>query len=78
MLRAEQKLAEHQLRHAVAGHAVDRVSAQAALLADLPAPMVHTGGLSSALHDAGPMSALKRARALLDTLNDMDRHRPAA
>ncbi|HEY1411278.1 MAG TPA: putative Ig domain-containing protein, partial [Rhodopila sp.] len=78
MLRAEQKLAEQQLRHAVAGHAADRVSAQAALLADLPAPMVHTGGLSSALHDAGPMSALKRARALLDTLNDMDRHRPAA
>jgi hypothetical protein len=72
MAAAERKMAEHPI------HAADRVSARAALLADLPPPAPQAGGFSSALHAAGPMSALGRARAWLDTLNDMDRHRPVA
>jgi hypothetical protein len=55
----------------------DRIAARAALLADLP-PVHGSGAFSSALHAAGPMSVLGRARAWLDTLTGMDHQRPAA
>lgn len=72
MANAEQKLTEHQ------AHTAPHVEAQAALLSDLPATHARAGGFSSALHAAGPMSALGRARAWLDTLHEMDRQKPAA
>ena len=55
-----------------------RLAQQAAALAGLPPPGAAAGGFSAALHAAGPLSALGRARAWLDSLDDMVRQRPAA
>lgn len=59
-------------------HVADRVAARAEMLAAMPAWTPVSGGFSTALHAAGPMTALGRARALLDNLNDMLTQRPAA
>ena len=45
----------------------------ASQIADLPPLGPQPGGFSAALHEAGPMSAMGRARALLDSLDELDR-----